>query len=298
MSYDSVNGSRTSTKNSLYMATPGDGANQYYIYNKGNVTYTGAGHNQITEKEEIKLFVNTLLAAYAASDQAPEVKFFETAESSSSELDSIAIPYDSTITKGVNEDGTVNTSVVDSSIQYNTQKGDYDYKFVDPNVQTVAAGDRTAVYFKATDSNFKKGTKRMSVKFFLEVKEQPGEYFTMSDNTSKRVESRIIDGVERNVVELEIKVFETDLLTPVPNHVEIVNAQGVSTTKSDIASGKMYAMFLPLSYLREKGAISIYAEAQTFVDNVSTSGAITAEVNEKLGYGKLDVTKVDLMKLD
>lgn len=57
-----------------YNANPNDGRNNYYIYNIGNITYTGMGH--MTEKQkskfsltdmEIKLFVNTMIAAYRAS---------------------------------------------------------------------------------------------------------------------------------------------------------------------------------------------------------------------------------------
>lgn len=49
-----------------------DGRNGYYIYNKGNITYSGAGHissgstNEVP-KEEIKLFVNTIIAAHRAT---------------------------------------------------------------------------------------------------------------------------------------------------------------------------------------------------------------------------------------
>lgn len=57
----------------LYKFTKGDGANNYYIYSKGNITYTGAGHSKITGDAEKKLFINTVIAALKAGNYEPEV---------------------------------------------------------------------------------------------------------------------------------------------------------------------------------------------------------------------------------
>lgn len=284
--------------NALYNVAASDGANQYYIYNKGNVTYTGSGHSDGYTDEEAQLFVNTMLAAYTAVDKAPTVKFYETASSTSNELENIAIPYDSTVTDPMDAFG-VRGAVTDSSIQYNPEKNDYDYKFVDPNVDdSVPVADRTAVYFKATDSNFKKGTKRMSLTFYLEVAGQAGDQFVLDNGTTQTVVSKIINGEAINVVEIPIQVYSTDFATKIVSKELWDSDKGISTQESEVQSGKMYGMYLPLAYLKDHGALSIYVEAQTFINNVSTSGAVTAEVNEALGYGKLDITKVDLLKLD
>ena len=58
-----------------YMYTEGDGSNNYYIYSKGNITYTGAGHSSGTTGTEERLFVNTVIAAIKAGNFAPEVTF-------------------------------------------------------------------------------------------------------------------------------------------------------------------------------------------------------------------------------
>lgn len=57
----------------LYSATPNDVRNNYYIYNKGNVTYSGVGHAQMTDHMEVKLFVNTMIAAYSATAKAAKI---------------------------------------------------------------------------------------------------------------------------------------------------------------------------------------------------------------------------------
>lgn len=54
----------------IYSSKENDERNQYYIYNIGNITYTGMGHSG-NEKNlpdsEVKLFVNTMISAYRAT---------------------------------------------------------------------------------------------------------------------------------------------------------------------------------------------------------------------------------------
>ncbi len=60
-----------------------DAINSYYIYNIGNVTYTGAGHGvgtasyEKTTEAEAELFINTIIAAYRVSVSAPEAEFLD-----------------------------------------------------------------------------------------------------------------------------------------------------------------------------------------------------------------------------
>ena len=60
----------------FYKWTKGDGTNNFYIYSNGNITYTGAGHRPISEDKEIKLFINTVIAAIKAGNYEPEVKLY------------------------------------------------------------------------------------------------------------------------------------------------------------------------------------------------------------------------------
>lgn len=59
--------SADSVVKNYYKATPNDVRNNYYIYNVGNVTYSGIGHNGFMTEDEIKLFINTFVAAYRAT---------------------------------------------------------------------------------------------------------------------------------------------------------------------------------------------------------------------------------------
>ena len=79
---------------------PNDASNNYYIYTKGNVTYSGAGHayaENVSSKDnpdEAKLFVNTMIAAYRVAKVNPENTF--TTEDKSTVTADYVVPTDGT----------------------------------------------------------------------------------------------------------------------------------------------------------------------------------------------------------
>ena len=89
--------SRESMKNdpsSEYNLAPRDVRNNYYIYTKGNITYSGVGHEKVTGREEMKLYVNTLIAAYKAAMVPPSIEFKETGDLDAAEKTVSYISYD------------------------------------------------------------------------------------------------------------------------------------------------------------------------------------------------------------
>lgn len=89
---------------SVYNLAPKDVRNNYYIYTKGNITYSGVGHKEITEEEEMKLYINTLIAAYKAAMDPPSIEFRETGDPDAAEKTVSYISYDvssDAINKGV-----------------------------------------------------------------------------------------------------------------------------------------------------------------------------------------------------
>lgn len=69
--------------NSQYYAdSDKDAANNFYIYSKGNITYSGAGHSEMNSEDELKLFVNTVIKAITAGNNIPEVKVVNSSYSS------------------------------------------------------------------------------------------------------------------------------------------------------------------------------------------------------------------------
>ena len=77
-----------------YGVTRGDGANGYYIYTKGNITYSGTGHSSGSNNEmERKLFLNTVVAAIKAGNYGPTIDFTNSDAEQNGE--SIIYSYDS-----------------------------------------------------------------------------------------------------------------------------------------------------------------------------------------------------------
>jgi hypothetical protein len=78
-----------------YTTAQKDARNNYYIYTKGNVTYSGVGHSYMNDERyasELKLYINTMVAAYRAGTHAPTLTL--TAEDGS-ELNVIYVGIDS-----------------------------------------------------------------------------------------------------------------------------------------------------------------------------------------------------------
>ena len=84
--------SKTDSKTNIYNLTRNDVVNNYYIYNMGNVTYSGAGHTKPANGSvEKKLFVNTMIAAYNAGTKAPTISF---QNENGTSIDSVYMMYD------------------------------------------------------------------------------------------------------------------------------------------------------------------------------------------------------------
>ena len=65
----------------IYDISPNDASNNYYIYNKGNITYSGVGHSDVGGSDmEVKLFVNTMIAAYRSSVVPPMIEILNEEE--------------------------------------------------------------------------------------------------------------------------------------------------------------------------------------------------------------------------
>ena len=89
----SADNGATQMTNSVYGLSPYDARNNYYIYNRGSITYSGAGHSDITNTpQEIQLFINTMIAASKAGIQSPIVQILDSDLSNGIESD--LIPFD------------------------------------------------------------------------------------------------------------------------------------------------------------------------------------------------------------
>lgn len=87
-------------KNAYTGSSYADGRNNYYIYNKGNITYSGVGHSAGLTTDEIKLFTNTIISAYRAGDSSVSIEVTDwdasagSSSSGSSLYELVTIPVD------------------------------------------------------------------------------------------------------------------------------------------------------------------------------------------------------------
>lgn len=272
------------------MATDG-----YYIYNKGNITYTGAGHGKMNGNNldsEAQLFVNTLMASFTAKYTIPGIGFFETPDLNATAINSVAIPYDKNVTNP-NSDKTV----VDSSILTN-KDGTRKYQFVDPNtdatvdVKTVG----TPMYFRLNDTNFVRGTKYITIKYYLKTDgKKNGDEVTLNNGVKKLVET------VNKVPVVDISQYINTYNVTNGSFGNLLNKDVADGYKvKNLASMTTYGFYLPLSYLNNNGSFTIIMEAQTTVKTVSsTTGQEDEEKEiEQKAYQELTVTKTDLLDLD
>ena len=114
----------------IYNIIPNDVVNNYYIYTMGNVTYSGAGHSRPDSDAEMRLFVNTIIAAYKAGVTAPSVSFQDKQGNKISSTYMIYDPANKIILKTENQ------------------------------------GDTLSVRFSAEDNNVLSGYRKLCVEFY------------------------------------------------------------------------------------------------------------------------------------
>lgn len=252
----------------VYNATPKDGVNLFYIYNCGNITYTGSGHSSLTNPSntyEAQLFINTIVAAYKAGIKSPKVSIYEGENLNSSVITNITVPYDENIGRNATDTTKAESSIIKD------RSGNYKYPFVE---QTDA--NATKVFFRVADPNLVKGSKSIKARFLLEVDLPSG---------SAGTETITLDNGETIVVtEIEMPFYSADF----------TNSYAYGTS---VSSGVMYGLKLPMDLLTSTSNFKIYIEAQTTITSVSVTGDKTINTSGK-AYTSLGVTKMDLLKLD
>lgn len=114
-----MSGSSDANANKVYGSLPNDARNNYYIYNIGNVTYTGMGHTSLDHSGndlETKLFINTMVAAYKAGVEPPTIKILESAEKTSGEKKYEYITYDNAANGALTGDVSFYFTITDPNL--------------------------------------------------------------------------------------------------------------------------------------------------------------------------------------
>ncbi len=235
-----------------------DVMNNYYIYNKGNITYTGFGDfdndtwlGKATIVDECKLFVNTLVAAYNASVKEPQITVYES------------------------EENLTPTTTF------------YEYGDVDNEVAFRA--DTQRMYFSVNDMNVIRGTKSASAEYYVALKSNMIAANATSYTADGKTYSVYKDNSGKQFIKLtDLKTYNTSNQQVAANALQcgVVYYVDIPTSVFDIpgVDGQNVNTFMLAAKTQLKKTGSLTGKV-TIVDTSTT-------------YSKIDFVHVELFPLD
>ena len=262
--------------NSLYTTAEKDVRNNYYIYTKGNITYSGVGHSDVNSEAELKLYINTMIAAYSAGLQAPSVSIRQSSDEDAPAVDTIYLSYDATQNVILEEElGHGGSSLA-----------------------------RQKFYFTVNDRNLIKNmrSKEEFVDFYIEVTK---EEYDANRYTGSYIEH---DGIYLKKQNWTIYAADGSSLSTTNNTEGIDNGwYDASSGKYHLVSGTTYCVDLDISSLisaasyngqQFKGstrAIKVYLGAYTRINYNNNASPVT---DTDISYYSFEVRQLELVDLD
>lgn len=260
----------TLSDQNVYYSSPKDVRNNYYIYTKGNVTYSGVGHSDVTQSvDELKLYINTMIAAYSVVEHAPAISLKEGYDTKSADISTIYSTIDTAIQQDeeAKEEGNPDAARLDVD-----DKG------------KIATQD---VYFTVKDTNMlrnqvdKDTTVNMS--FFIEG---------TKDDHDKEIDD---DG---NTIYLkEMKNWQIYSLHDDGSEADSIGQSEAGNNRTFFANNKTYKVKVPLETLPAgQNSIKVYAVASSNITVMQNN----QEVNKKTpeAYKTFQIQRVGLADLD
>lgn len=258
----------TLTNGNVYGTSPKDVRNNYYIYTKGNVTYSGVGHSGIGSSEaELKLYINTMIAAYKAGTHAPTIEIKKSDEVNADILNTIYETFDQQIDDAgavVSDEDSVEQQVA----QNNGEENAYEQ-----------------IYFTPTDTNIVRNLKRKELRVDFCMPVDIEEYNNLRED--ERVSVSDLSGNPIYLKKINIDTYKKN---------------GDGTYEQMITyytSGVTYRADIPLSLLESsKNYVEIYAVAYTNIVRSKNDGSGEIAQKTSLNYSTFRIQKVGLTNLD
>ncbi len=244
---------------SIYDITKRDARNNYYIYTKGNVTYSGVGDHYINingNEQEIMLYINTMIAAYSAGAHAPSVSIMQEADSDI-ELNTVYVGMDAVIDNGLISDGNYIDDV--------SKKDDFDYE---------------TIYYTVSDTNIiRGGTKEISV-----------AYYQCLDFIPSQEQINANGYVKLQMTEGEVWALPLDL----PTYTASGKLNATADTNHIVQNGGTYSIRLPYYVIGDKDRTKIVVAVTTNIyKNHQDKPTSTL-----IGYDSFYVQRISLFNLD
>lgn len=186
-----------------YGVSPNDVSNNYYIYSKGNVFYSGVGHSEVTGDQEAQLFINTMIAAYRAQYASPMVEVMNSEADLTSKEDANPLTYSINIAQEYEAETTeikeiefcpvdmnINSPQLDCSIWY-YDKDDKVIEYVPEIYYYSSKGEKITLQPTKTDE---KGNK-----YFVNLKNRKKYYFEYPESYLKDGKTKIKFQITNNL---------------------------------------------------------------------------------------------------
>ena len=261
----------TLSDQNVYYSSPKDVRNNYYIYTKGNVTYSGVGHSDVTQSvDELKLYINTMIAAYSVVEHAPAISLKEGYDLKSADISTIYSTIDTAIQQdeeAKKESGNPDAAILDVDDEGN-----------------IATQD---VYFTVKDTNMlrnqvdKDTTVNMS--FFIEG---------TKDDHDKEIDD---DG---NTIYLkEMKNWQIYSLHDDGSEADLLGPSEAGNNRTFFANNKTYKVKVPLATLPAgQNSIKVYAVASSNITVMQNNQEVKKNTPE--AYKTFQIQRVGLADLD
>lgn len=264
-----------------YNASPKDVRNNYYIYTMGNVTYSGVGHSTVepsmkgdeteADKEkmkcEMKLYINTLIAAYSAGTHAPSVSVKEAPDEGARDLNNIYV----TIDEAIEQENIANNANNNSAIVH------------DPN----ETNPTETVYFSIKDTNMVRGHEYTNEYVDFCVPVEKSDYDAAQNNNAiKNDYLTVNDGNNGSIYlkKVDINVAAAD-----------DNSAFNSAKTTALQSGIMYKAQIPLNLLpKGKNSQTIYVVGYS---KIKTTANDNPQVTST-AYKTFNIQRIGLADLD
>lgn len=251
----------------IYEQSPKDVRNNYYIYTMGNVTYSGVGHSDFSNNEdELKLYINTMIAAYSASVHEPSIYLKENADTDSNDISTLYATIDDAI-----EEEAANKE--DARLDGADSTQDVYFTVKDSNLVRNQIDEKTVVYLD----------------FYIEDPQKNPNDETIGTGDDK---------IYLKKVDWDIYSLNNDGTENVQINNSKENSKSEKAPRDFFENNKTYKVKVPLSVLPEgANSIKIYAVGYSKIYQSLASGG-DKETTTAKAYKTFQIQRVGLADLD
>lgn len=251
----------------VYDQSPKDVRNNYYIYTMGNVTYSGVGHSDFSNNEdELKLYINTMIAAYSASVHEPSIYLKENADTDSNDITTLYATIDDAI-----EEEAANKA--DARLDGADSTQDVYFTVKDSNLVRNQIDEKTVVYLD----------------FYIEDPQKNPNDETIGTGNDK---------IYLKKVDWDIYTLNNDGTENEQINNSKENSQLNKDPRDFFENNKTYKVKVPLSVLPEgANSIKIYAVGYSKIYQSQVSGG-DKETTTAKAYKTFQIQRVGLADLD